>query len=146
MCRDRPLVIARVALLFLAAVAAVSATGCGKLDKDSVSTELKVLESSTAEGMLVAQQAAQNRAPADFVEIRTAELSKQSRDAAETLVGTPTESGLQRAASRGADIGNRASEVLDALHGNPADDGLAKNVATELDSLRQEAGQVGASL
>jgi hypothetical protein len=146
MCRDRPLVRARVALLLLAAAVAISATGCGKLDKDSVSTELKTLQSSTAEGMLVAQQAAQNRAPADFVEIRTAELSKQSSDAAETLVETPTESGLQRSASRGADIGNRAAEVLDALHGDPADDGLAKNVATELDSLRQEAGELEQSL
>ena len=124
----------------------MSATGCGRLDKDSVSTELKTLESSTAEGMLVAREAAQNRAPADFIEIRTAELSKQSENAAKTLVETPTESGLQRAASRGADIGNRAAEVLDALHGNPADDALAKNVATELDSLREEAGQVQESL
>src|SRR5436190_5015255 len=146
MSRDRPLVMARVALLFVAALVLTSSTGCGRLNKDAVSTELKTLQSSTAEGMLVAQQAARNRAPADFIEIRTAELSKQSKDAAQTLVETPTEAGLQRAAAHGADIGNRASEILDSLHGDPADDGLAKNVATELDSLHKQAGQIGESL
>jgi len=135
-----------VALFVSAVLALVALTGCGRLDQDAVSTELTTLQSSTAEGMLVAQQAAQNRAPADFIEIRTAELSKQSKGAAETLVETPTESGLQRAASRGAEIGNRASEFLDALHGDPADDGLAREVATELDSLSDEAGRLEQSL
>jgi hypothetical protein len=146
MCRHGALVLARVALLSLAAGVLLSATGCGRLDQDAVSSELKTLESASAEGMLVAQQAAQNRAPADFVEIRTAELAKQSENAAKTLDETPTESRLQRAAGRGAEIGNRASAILDALHGDPADDGLAKHVATELDSLRQEAGDLEASL
>jgi ABC-type phosphate transport system substrate-binding protein len=146
MCRHRALALKRAALFALAAVTLASTTGCGRLDKDAVSTELKTLESSTAEGMLVAQEAAQNRAPADFIEIRSAELSKQSENTAKTLVETPTESGLQQAASRGADIGNRAAEILDALHGDPADDSLAKNVATELDSLRQEAGRLEESL
>jgi hypothetical protein len=96
--------------------------------------------------MLVAQEAARSRAAADFIEIRTAELSKQSADAAETLDETPTESGLQRAAGRGSEIGNRASEILDELHGNPGDEALARNVARELGSLHDEAGRVGESL
>ena len=147
MSRDRSLALARVALSLVVAVALVlAATGCGRLDRDSVSTELKTLESSTGEGMLVAQEAARSRAAADFIEIRTAELSKQSADAAETLDGTPTESGLQRAAGRGSEIGNRASEILDELHGNPGDESLAKKVVLELDSLHDEAGRLQESL
>src|SRR5215211_104609 len=146
MYRDRPLSLWRVAILLLAAVSIASLTGCGRLDKDAVSTDLKTLQSSTAEGMLVAQQAARNRAPADFIEIRTAELSKQSQNAAKTLDETPTEAGLQRAAGRGAEIGNRASEILDELHGNPGDDGVAKNVANELSSLGDEASRLEQSL
>jgi hypothetical protein len=146
MCRDRLLVLARVAASLLAVVVVLSATGCGRLDEDSVSTELKTLQSSTAEGMLVAEEAARSRAAADFIEIRTAELSKQSANAAKTLDETPTEAGLQRAAGRGSEIGNRASEILDELHGNPGDEGLARNVARELDSLRDEAGRIEASL
>jgi hypothetical protein len=124
----------------------VSVTGCGRLDKDAVSTELKTLQSSTAEGMLVADQAARSRAPADFIEIRTAELSKQSKDAADALAGTPTEHGFQEAAVRGNQIGNRASELLDALHSDPGNSNLATNVAHQLSSLSDRASSVEASL
>jgi hypothetical protein len=146
MCRDRSLGPLRVALSLIAVFVVLSATGCGKLDKDAVSTELKTLESSTGEGMLVAEEAARSRAAADFIEIRTAELSKESANAAKTLDETPTESGLQEAAGRGTEIGNRASEILDELHSEPGDAGLAKNVAMELGSLHDEAGQIGESL
>ena len=146
MCRHRPLVPVRVALSVVALVILISATGCGRLDQDSVATELRTLQSSTGEGMLVAEEAAHSRAAADFIEIRTAELSKQSADAAKTLDETPTESGLQRAAGRGSEIGNRASEILDELHSDPGDESLARNVANELGSLHDEAGRLEQSL
>jgi hypothetical protein len=146
MCGERPLVGSRVALLFLAVVFLLWASGCGRLDKDAVSTDLKTLQSSTAEGMLVAREAARSRAPADFIEIRTAELAKQSRNSADALAQTPTESGLQQAAMRGNQIGNRAAEILDDLHSDPGNSSLARNVEAELRSLSDEAGRVDESL
>jgi hypothetical protein len=146
MCGERPLLGVRVALVVLATLMLMSATGCGRLDKDAVSTELKTLQSSTAEGRLVADQAARSRAPADFIEIRTAELSKQSKNAADALAGTPTEHGFQEAAVRGNEIGNRASELLDALHSDPGNSNLATNVAHELSSLSDRASSAEASL
>src|SRR3954452_8564078 len=124
MYRDRPLGLGRVAILLLASLTIASLTGCGRLDKDAVTTDLKTLQSATAEGMLVAGQAARERAPADFIEIRTAELSKQSKISADALAETPTESGPQEAAMKGNRIGNRASEVLDALHSDPGNSNL----------------------
>jgi hypothetical protein len=146
MCGERRLVVARVAVFALVALALATFTGCGRLDKDAVSTDLKTLQSSTAEGMLVAGQAARSRAPADFIEIRTAELSKQSRNQANALAETPTEQGLQEAARRGNEIGNRASELLDALHSDPGNSNLAANVARELSSLSDQASAAEASL
>jgi hypothetical protein len=146
MCWERPLAPARVAAFFLAVLALASVTGCGRLDKDAVSTELKTLQSSTAEGMLVADQAARSRAPADFIEIRTAELSKQSRNAADALVETPTEQGLQQAARQGSRIGDRASEILGSLHSDPGNTNLAANVAHELRSLSAQASATESSL
>jgi hypothetical protein len=135
-----------VAILALAACALAGFTGCGRLDKDAVSTDLKTLQSATAEGMLVAGQAARSRAPADFIEIRTAELSKQAKDTADALAGTPTESGFQDAAKRGNEIGNRASELLDSLHSDPGNSDLATNVTHELGTLSGEAEKAEASL
>jgi hypothetical protein len=146
MWRDRPHGVARAALLLISALALVTFSGCGRLDKDSVSTELKTLQSATGEGYLVAREAARDRAPADFIEIRTAELSKQARDVGETLSETQTESGLQRAAGRGIEISNRASEILDKLHEDPSNSNLATNVGNELLALHDDAGKVGDSL
>jgi hypothetical protein len=136
----------RVAILVFAVLMIGWLTACGRLDKDAVSTELKTLESSTGEGMLVAGQAAQSRAPADFIEIRTAELSKQSGNAADALVETPSEGGLQEAATKGNRIGNRASELLDALHSDPGNVNLATNVTHELGRLHKQAGDAEDSL
>jgi hypothetical protein len=146
MCGDRSLGSGRVAIFVLAALAIASFTGCGRLDKDAVSTDLKTLQSATAEGMLVAGQAARSRAPADFIEIRTAELSKQAKDTADSLAETPTESGFQDAATKGNEIGNRASELLDALHSDPGNSDLATNVTHELGTLSDEADRTEASL
>src|SRR4051812_8463138 len=146
MCWQRALGVARVALLTSAVLGLVFFTGCGRLDKDAVSTELKTLESSTAEGMLVAGQAARSRAPADFIEIRTAELSKQAKDTADALAETPTESGFQEAATKGNEIGNRASELLDSLHSDPGNSDLATNVTHELSDLSDRAESTEASL
>lgn len=146
MCRERALGSARLAIFVFVALSLASFTGCGRLDKDAVSTDLKTLQSSIAEGMLVAGQAARSRAPADFIEIRTAELSKQSKNVADALAGTPTESGFQEAASNGNRIGNRASELLDALHSDPGNSNLATNVTNELRGLHQQAGDAENSL
>jgi hypothetical protein len=146
MYRDRPLSLGRVAILLLATLAVASLTGCGRLDKDAVSTDLKTLQSATAEGMLVAGQAARSRAPADFIEIRTAELSKQAQDVADSLAETPTEHGFQDAATRGNEIGNRASELLDSLHSDPGNSDLATNVTHELERLSNQASAAEESL
>ena len=146
MGRDSPLALGRVAPFVCAVLAVGALTGCGRLDQDAVSTDLKTLQSATAEGMLVAGQAARSRAPADFIEIRTAELSKQAKDTADSLAGTPTESGFQDAASKGNQIGNRASELLDALHSDPGNSDLATNVTHELGTLSDEAERTEASL
>jgi hypothetical protein len=146
MGRDRALVSIRVGPIACVALVLVLLTGCGRLDKDAVSTELKSLQSATAEGMLVAGQAARSRAPADFIEIRTAELSKQAKNSADALAETPTESGLQDAATKGNRIGNRASELLDALHSDPGNSNLATNVTHELGRLSDQAESTEASL
>jgi hypothetical protein len=130
----------------LAALALVSLTGCGRLDKDAVSTELKTIVSATGEGTLVSGEAARSRAPDSFIEIRTAELSKEARNAGDTLTETPTEQGLQQAADHGSQIADRAHRLLDDLHSDPGDTNLAANVEAQLRSLHDEASTLEQSL
>jgi hypothetical protein len=132
-------------LLALAA-ATVLLTACGRLDKDAVDTDLGTVQSAGAEGMLVAGQAALARAPADFIEIRTAELSKQANQASAALAGTPTEAGLERPAAAGAHLGARISEQLAALHKDASNRALASHARDSLRTLSQRAGRVKDSL
>jgi hypothetical protein len=132
--------------LLVAAVAALLLAGCGRLDKDAVDTDLGTVRSAGAEGMLVADQAAKGRAPADFIEIRAAELSKQAKEASMSLAGTPTEDGWEHAAIAGAHLGARISDYLDALHGDPANRSLAARARDRLRALSQRAGRVQDSL
>jgi hypothetical protein len=65
---------------------------------------------------------------------------------ANALAETPTEHGFQEAARRGNEIGNRAAQLLDALHSDPGNSSLATNVAHELSSLTDQASAAEASL
>jgi hypothetical protein len=65
---------------------------------------------------------------------------------ADALAGTPTESGFQQAATRGSQIGNRAAEILDALHSDPGNSNLATNVTHELRTLNEQASAAEDSL
>ncbi len=132
--------------VLVVAAAAILLAGCGRLDKDAVDTNLGTVQSAGAEGMLVADQAARGRAPADFIEIRTAELSKQAGDASMSLAGTPTEAGLERAAVAGAHLGAMIADHLDALHSDPGNRALAARTRDRLRSLSLRAGRVKDSL
>jgi hypothetical protein len=96
--------------------------------------------------MLVADQAARARAPDNFIEIRTAELSKQGEDASLSLAGTPAEAGLERAAVRGAHLGARVADHLDALHDEPGDRAIAARTRDHLRALARRAGRIEDSL
>src|SRR4051812_21662474 len=83
---------ASAALIAMLTLALLS-TGCGRLDRDAVRTEVGTIESSSSEGMLVAREAARGRAFEGFVEIRAAELHSQVQKAEEKLDSTPAEDG-----------------------------------------------------
>jgi hypothetical protein len=130
----------------LVVVAAIVFAACGRLDRDAVQTDVGTVQSAGAEGMLVADQAAQGRAPADFIEIRTAELSKQAEDASTSLAGTPAENGLEQEAVAGAHLGARIADHLDALHRDPGNRALAARTRDLLRALSRRAGRIEDSL
>src|SRR5438094_9450784 len=115
-------------------------TACGTLDRDAVQTEIQNVESSAAEGALVAHEVERGRTFRSFSLIRTAELHKVAKNASEGLQETPAEDGLRPAAKRGADLGHHVSGLLERLHAQPTDRAVAHDVRVGLDRLATQAG------
>jgi hypothetical protein len=134
------------AALAIVAALAVALTGCGRLDRDAVQTEIQNVESAAAEGALVAREVQRGRTFRSFVVIRTAELHKQAMNASDALQETPTESGLDSSARRGAALGDHVRELLERLHERPTDRTLGRSVHDGLDKLASEAGDLADTL
>jgi hypothetical protein len=128
------------------AVLSLALTGCGRLDRDAVQTEVKSVESAAAEGAMVAHEVEQGRTFRSFAVIRTAELHKVAMNVANQLEQTRTERGLQHDANRGMELADRVSTLLEQLHERPTDRTLAHRVRVQLDRLSGDAGDVADQL
>jgi hypothetical protein len=136
----------RVIVVIAALAIAMAGSGCGRLDRDAVQTEISSAASAAAEGALVAHEVERDRTLRSFATIRTAELHKVAMNAADALQETPTEHGLQAEADRGARLANRIADLLERLHERPSDRELARHVRLKLDRLATDAGDVADSL
>ena len=134
---SRSLVPAAAALLSLAIA------GCGQLDRDAVATEIDALQSSAAEGALLARQAHLRRAPENFVWIHSAELHKQAQRAAEKLGSAQFEPAAQEAGKKGAELGDKIQGQLEYLHNRAGDRDAAGRLSDALDQLADQAEKLG---
>jgi hypothetical protein len=134
--------LARRLPILAAAAIALASTGCGKLDRDAVQTEIEQVSSAAAEGALVAYEVERGRTLRSFAVIRTAELHKVAMNAAQDLQDSQTEDGLHDAAARGGQIGDEVRGLLERLHQRPTDRDVARHVRRELDRLSSEAGDL----
>lgn len=136
----------RCAPLVLAALFALASSGCGKLDRDAVQTEIQSISSAAAEGALVAREVERGRTLRSFAVIRTAELHKVAMNAAESLQETSAEDHLEGAATRGSELGAHVRDLLERLHEKPTDRALAGNVRRQLDQLSSQASDLADKL
>jgi hypothetical protein len=125
---------------------AVALSGCGRLDRDAVQTEVQSASSAGAEGAMVAREVERGRTLRSFAVIRTAELHKVAMNVASALQETPTEHGLEHGAARGMEIADRVAALLDRLHERRDDRALAGYVRRQLDRLSTEAADVADAL
>jgi homoserine kinase len=131
-----------------AAVAALvlALSGCGTLDRDAVSTEVDRIGSVSAEGMLLAREAAHGRAFRGFVEIHSAELASQAQKALEKLQNVPAERGLGQAAASAIGFAGQVQDQLDQLHQHPTDRKQAAQVEHELSQISNKVNQLSSKL
>jgi hypothetical protein len=127
-------------LLAVVGVLTLAATGCGRLDRDAVQTEVESVESAAAEGAMVAYEVERRRTFRSFAVIRTAELHKVAMNVGDELRQTPTERGLEHAAMQGMELAQRVAMLLEQLHERPTDPTLARDVRLQLHRLAGDAG------
>jgi hypothetical protein len=125
---------------------ALALPGCGRLDQDAIGNELGTIESAAAEGMLVAREAAHDRAPDNFIELRAAELGKVANGSYEKLNEIPAEGSLQPAEDKGIRIAAHVAALLFDLHAHSSDRELADSTERRLRQLADQAGAVEDSL
>jgi hypothetical protein len=139
-CWRRALVLA-VALPALAVL-----SGCGRLDRDAVRTEVGKIESASAEGTLVAREAARGRAFLGFILIRSAELRSEAEKAQQKLSSTPAEDGWNDEASAATKLAGQIAVGLGALHQHPHDRHAAGQLAHKLGQIADKADQLSEKL
>ena len=137
---------ARAILAAVALAAAVLVTGCGRLDRDAVQSEVETIQSAAAEGMLVAREDARGRSYENFVEIRCAELHSQVQKAEEKLDSTPAEKGYGQAASDAVSLAAQIRTELETLHDHPNDRAVAGQVADALGTLSDKVDKISSNL
>jgi hypothetical protein len=134
-------------LVSAAAVAAIALfSGCGRLDRDAVRTEVGKIESASAEGMLVAREAARGRAFQGFIVIRSAELQSEAEKAQEKLSSTPAEDGWNDEASVASRLAGQIAVGLGGLHQHPHDRHAAAQLAHKLGQIADRADQLSEKL
>lgn len=136
----------RAALVASALVLGLATSGCGRLDRDAVGTYVGTLESSAAEGSLLAHEAAHGRAFRGFVELHAAELHATVEDVEQKLNATPTEAGLSEAAKKAASLAGRVRSQLERLHERPDDRAGAARIQRRLRQASSRLGRIEDSL
>jgi hypothetical protein len=128
------------------AALALALSGCGTLDRDAVGTEVDRIGSASAEGMLLAHEAAQGRTFSSYVEIHAAELSSQAQKALKKLQDVPAEHGLGHAAGSAIGFAGQVADQLDQLHEHPGDRKVAAGVERELRRVSNQVDQLSSKL
>jgi hypothetical protein len=133
-------------LVALCAVAtAIALAGCGRLDKDAVSTKIGEAVSAAEEGALLSHLAASGSTSGSFVAIHSAELHKVAGNAAEALSGSveaPYRSTSYRAVRLARDVEAQLSE----LHASPDDPAAAARIEDHLGNLADHLGHLESRL
>ena len=139
----------RFAGLLTAAVAAgLLATGCGGPMKQSeLSDSIDTIESSAAEGSLLASHAYTDKTKATFVRVRAREIVEELDHEQEKLSDADAENDDVAAdQDRAVDIAGQAGEQLGQLQSAPDDRAAARAISTRLRELADDASALGEHL
>jgi hypothetical protein len=134
--------------LAVAAVAAVGLSGCGgAITPDELARSIETLESTAAEGSLLADDVARDRTKATFVRVHSRDLGDVAEHEAEKLDDADADdAGVAAAKTDAVDLAGRIGEALGQLQTAPGDEAGGRTAAEALNRLSEDAGKLADGL
>jgi len=128
---------------------AISLVGCGgPMQPDELARSIDTLESTAAEGALLASQVARDRSKATFVRVHARELGETAEHEAEKLndAEAEPEGGVAPAKVKAIELADRISAALGRIQVAPDDEAEGGAAEKELTTLSEQAGTLAGGL
>ena|SRR5215207_4420778 len=137
----------RCSAAFAIAVAAVLCSGCGgAMQADELVRSIGTLESSAAEGALLAHDVARDRTKATFARAHARELGEAVDHEAEKLQDASAEGEVAVRKRAAVDLGGRISEALGQIRTAPGSEEEGRSAEGALTRLGDRAGRLAEGL
>jgi hypothetical protein len=137
----------RRALAGVVLAAVLSLVGCGgPMQPDELARSIGTLESTAAEGALLANHVARDRTKATFARVHARELGESADHEAEKLNDAEAEGDVAPAKTRAIDLADRISTQLGRIRNAPDDEAEGRAASKALSDLSKRAGQLAEGL
>jgi hypothetical protein len=137
----------RRALAGVVLAAVVSLSGCGgPMQPDELKRSIGTLESSAAEGALLANHVAHDRTKATFARVHASELTDAVEHEAEKLNDAEAEAEAAATKDRAIDVADQISAALGRIQTAPGDEAEGGTAERELAALTEKAAQLAEGL
>jgi hypothetical protein len=136
----------RLVAAFLVLGAATSGCG-GPMTPGELSRSIQTLESTAAEGAMLAGDVADDRTKATFARVHARDMSDVVVHEAEKLNDADADQAdVAAAKTKAIDLADRIDTALGQIQVAPDDEPGARKAATELDDLSKQAGDLASGL
>ena len=127
---------------------AASVSGCGgPMTPDELSRSIQTLESTAAEGAMLAGDVADDRTKATFARVHARDMSDVVVHEAEKLNDAEADrANVAAAKTKAVDLADKIDAALGQIQVAPDDEPGARKAATQLDQLSKQAGDLSAGL
>jgi hypothetical protein len=138
---------ARKATLTGLLAAALCAVGCGgPMQPQELARSIQTLQSSAADGALLANGVARDRTKSTFVRVHARELGEVVNHEAEKLSDADASGDVAVRKSQAVDLAGKISQTLSTLQVSPGDESGARTAEGQLRGQAQRASRLAGSL
>jgi hypothetical protein len=138
---------ARRATLTGLLAAALCVVGCGgPMEPQELARSIQTLQSSAADGALLANGVARDRTKSTFVRVHARELGEIVNHEAEKLSDADANGDVAVRKSQAVDLAGKISQTLGTLQVSPGDEGGARSAERQLRGQARRASRLADSL